>query len=75
MYVCPQEHRHEKIRKQRKLASAENVFLILQAQLQPPYLGAVCEISEVTKERAKETKLHARRRENFKPRDKLGSQS
>ena len=47
MYARPQEHTHENLHVQTKLAYAENVCLILQAQLQS-HLGALSGGSEIT---------------------------
>ena len=47
MYSRPQEHTRENLYVRTKLARAENVFLILQAQLQP-HRGALSGGSEIT---------------------------
>ena len=47
MYAHPQEHMHENLHVQTKLACAKNVCLILQSQLQP-HLGALSGGSEIT---------------------------
>ena len=43
MYAHPQEHTHENMHKQTKLACAENIYIIFQAQLQPDGNGIIME--------------------------------